>query len=55
MSPEKLIVPDEVRPVNPDAAPAELISQLVVSTAAVPDPPPIVTSPVDVPELIFVG
>lgn len=44
-----------VNPVRPDIAPAELTSQLVVSTARVPLPPPIETRPVEVPVAIFTG
>ncbi|KKR40257.1 MAG: hypothetical protein UT75_C0009G0030 [Candidatus Yanofskybacteria bacterium GW2011_GWE2_40_11] len=47
--PENVIVPEEVRPVNPDATPAEEISQFDELIAKVFDPPPIDMAPLDVP------
>lgn len=49
LKPEKVIVPEAVKSVKPETAPAEVTFQLVVLTAAVPEPPPIVTCPVVVP------
>jgi hypothetical protein len=54
VNPEKVIVPDEVKPVRPVNAPPEETSQLVVSMARVEEPPPIATAPVDIPVLILV-
>ena len=54
-SPAKLIVPEEERPVNPEATPAEETSQFEVLIASVPEPPPIATRLFDVPVFIFVG
>ncbi len=54
-TPERVIFPEEVIPVAPVIAPAEEISMFVVSSAKVPDPPPILTSAFDVPVFIFVA
>ena len=53
--PEKLIVPDEVRPVNPEVTPAAVMSQVLESTMTTPEPPPMETVPVEAPVLILVA
>ena len=55
VKPEKVIVPEEEMPVNPEATPAVEISQEVELTATVFDPPPILIAPVEVPVLILVA
>jgi len=45
----RVVVPVELRPVNPVAAPSVETSQVVEFTATVLDPPPIDTAPVEVP------
>ena len=55
VNPEKLMVPDEVKPVSPEATPAAEISQVLESTTTAPEPPLIETVPVDVPVLMLVA
>jgi hypothetical protein len=53
--PEKFIVPVDVMPVSPLAAPAEFISHVFESTATEFEFPPILTAPVDVPVFMLVA
>ena len=53
--PEKVIVPEEDKPVKPEATPRLVTPQLLVLMAAVAKLLPIVTNPVEVPVLMLVG